>query len=795
MPPSALALGSVLQGEFSLEEKLGGNVYRARRTRDGRELAVRVAYPRTPELAADFMALAEAASRVRHPTLASVEAFGRLEDGGCYIATELVRGQSLQQWADQIGIPPLAQVVELVRKLCIGLQAAARAGVVHDALNPRNVRVLGAAKGTGTRTPLKLLDLGVPALLFEHANDTQALRFMAPEQLEVLYRSHEPQTFRCSATMNVYSCGSLLYYLATGGPPYAGVSVPELLASQAGGRLTPPVRINPQISPGLNAVVVRALAIDPTERFVSVSELGEALANVGGSVSMHMRSLTPPPGPLPRPNDAQMQDEPPTFKTSRALAPLLEQQLADVDSDTPASAADRSLHDKPTLPPTAPPPPAAEPGEMRDSVSGVAPIGLFSSSPPFQDRRSSLPPDATGNSSSGSGTSPKSTPLAAFSQPPASGSGRYDLAAVSARRDSVPGAGRHSSPTITAMPPVGPANDVGMGGSPGDNLSGMHLRAQRRSWLWVALPSAAAACLLAFFTVRSMLAPEPDATAATPVPVVQPPSAARATQPQTAQPTAVPEPTTAPGAAMNAPAPGEIMEFEASELEPEPRAEAQSASNTGSSRESRRDHGHHRSSSRDSRDSRSASSSEKAQEAQKAAHETEVAKSDSAALPVEPDDIDTELEVTPRAKSGAATTSEARAPMERPVVTVAAVPAQPVSKPAIPVLPLTAKVQIGGVEVHGSLPTSHVKRAVERLHSQFKSCYERSAQVAGHNGFGELIVDVQIDERGRARSPHVRGAGLPRLDSCVADAVSKLISERVPDTGTVVATWKIAFTP
>jgi hypothetical protein len=125
-------------------------------------------------------------------------------------------------------------------------------------------------------------------------------------------------------------------------------------------------------------------------------------------------------------------------------------------------------------------------------------------------------------------------------------------------------------------------------------------------------------------------------------------------------------------------------------------------------------------------------------------------------------------------------------------------PAPPALKversPSVP-LPLTAKVKIDAIEVRGSLPKSQVRHAVERLSSQLRACYAQAAQAAGHNGFGELIVGVEIDERGRARSPRVQGAGLPHLDGCVTDAVQHLITGRVPDTGIVTATWKIVFMP
>jgi hypothetical protein len=110
-------------------------------------------------------------------------------------------------------------------------------------------------------------------------------------------------------------------------------------------------------------------------------------------------------------------------------------------------------------------------------------------------------------------------------------------------------------------------------------------------------------------------------------------------------------------------------------------------------------------------------------------------------------------------------------------------------------LPLAAKAEIEGIVVRGSLPTSLVKRALDRIRPQLNACYARAAQAAGRNGFGELDVETQIDERGRARNAHAHGAKLPQLDACVAEATSKLVSEKAPDTGTVSASWKVAFRP
>lgn len=765
MPSSAPTLGTVVMGELSLEEQLGSAVFRARRTRDGRELSMRIVHPRTSQEAAEFLALAATASRVRHPALASVEAYGRLDSERCYIANELIGGQRLDEWADAVGIPPLAQVVELVRRLCVGLQAAARAGVVHDAIHARNVRVQAVPSGSNARMPVKLLGLGVPALLFNYQHEPDALRFMAPEQLQVLSRSELPATFRCSAQMNVYSLGALLYYLATGGAPFAGMSAPELLAAQASAPLVPPVRINPQITAGLNAVVMRALELDPSDRFASAAELGEALAGVFGSVApprKRERSSVQPVG------EDLFGPEPPTFRTSVSSIAELERAV-DLDSrrtsEVPALAIahdDTPERDKPTLPP-APPSVAViqtqSIGEMRDSISGVAPIGLFSSSPPHL-RQAGDPSNAA---------APKPTPLAAFSEPPRVVSldappGSNPPPASTAQ----PSSQLESTPRSPSVPPMEP-------------------RGKQRPFAWpvVALPLVAAICLFVYFGVRMAVEPdEAEAVAKLPAPTVvtraalpAPPPATQAPEPR---PTA-PQPAALPGASAPLRPYINTAELEDDATDEAPEREASDGPRQRPRRVAQAPR-------------RSSAANHAPPQAPAPAPVAQVAPVRAVAPLVDehieestPPAVDTRLKPDDYEASASVVI-----PPPDPVAPAPAPKPEPASTVS---LPLTAKVRIDDVEVRGSLPKSHVRHAAERLVRQLKRCYEQAAQAAGHNGFGELIVAVDIDERGRARSPRVQGAGLPRLEGCVTDTLQHLATGRVPDTGTVSATWKIVFMP
>jgi serine/threonine protein kinase len=748
MEASSLDAGAALQSEYQLEDKLGegtGDVQRARRKRDGRLVVVRTFQIESQPLAAEFLEFAQLASRTRHPVLANVEAFGRQADGTCFLVSEYVVGQRLDDWADEVGIPPLGQVIEMVRRICLGLQSAARSGLAHDGLNPRNVIIIQPTQGTGPRLPIKLLDLGVPAFLRPAQPRPQALRFMSPEQLAALSSPEAAQIFRCTTSMNVYSCGCLLYFLCTGGPPYPGTTIEELRTAQTAGRLAPPQRINPQISPALNALILRALELEPGERFASVGELAEALASAVGSLQPFVRqSVAPASGSSPSLRTAALDpvsappedDGPPTFKTTRPA------ELSGVMMNPTA-------HEHPTLPPT-----AASESELSAAALAGAPIGLFSSAPPFSERRTPPPPplNATGE---------RAVPVASFSEPPPAA-----LTPLSAQASIVV-----AEPEPSRSQLIAPYN-------------GRAVRAYRRhklapGWVW---PLAAAACLAAYFGVRHALAPANVPSAAlTPAARSGEALVPEATRPALRPSAAVsgierqPEPT--PQAVTGAVPPLE-------QVEPRRAAVQQPAPQLASSERPReRGRAHH---THESRSVERASSAESSKDAPVAVPPP------SESPPAEPEHV-VDVDVS-HARPDTAEHATERSRSEESLPPRAASSADKAERPT-PALPLQAKVQIQAVEVHGSLPTSLVRRAVERIRSQLSACYTRAAQAAGHNGFGEVTVNVQIDERGRARSPIARGGSLPQLDACVGDAASKLVSEKAPDTGTVSASWKVTFTP
>ncbi len=132
------------------------------------------------------------------------------------------------------------------------------------------------------------------------------------------------------------------------------------------------------------------------------------------------------------------------------------------------------------------------------------------------------------------------------------------------------------------------------------------------------------------------------------------------------------------------------------------------------------------------------------------------------------------------------------APEVAPAPAPAAAPAAP--KPAIPAS-FEASVSVGGVSASGSLPTSAISSAAERVTSGFASCYEKAARSAGRAPATTVTVRGIIDEDGRGRKFKASGGSLPGLAACVRGVASGIRSRTRPDTGTVDATFDVQFKP
>jgi len=288
----ALAPGTRL-GPYEIVAPLGsggmGEVYRAKDTRLGREVAIKVLPPHlsaNPEVRARFEREAKTVSSLNHPHICTLFDVGRApgEPGSGeidYLVMELVDGETLDQRVAK-GALPMAETLKLGVQIADALDRAHRAGIVHRDLKPGNVmltrggaklmdfglaRATGLAGGTGesgvtqaalTRSPT------VATPLTAEGTIVGTFQYMAPEQLEGR---------EADARCDIWALGCVLHEMATGRRPFEGRSQASLISAIMTGDPPPISKLVPGAPPALERVVQGCLAKDPADRIQSAHDV------------------------------------------------------------------------------------------------------------------------------------------------------------------------------------------------------------------------------------------------------------------------------------------------------------------------------------------------------------------------------------------------------------------------------------------------------------------------------------------------------------------------------------------
>jgi len=270
-------------------------VYRARDTRLGREIALKVvneALASDPELMRRFEQEARLAGSLNHPNLVAVYDVG-LHDGAAYFITELLKGESLRQRLSR-GPIPIQTAIDWGTQLAEGLAAAHARGIVHRDVKPDNVFITSDGH-------VKLLDFGIAKLAegkraeFSHGILEQTLTpaggetqtgaivgtpaYMAPEQIRG--EQVDPRT-------DIFSLGAVLYEMLSGHRPFAGSSLIE--SGHAILHAEPP-SLPEGVRPAVAQVVRRCLEKEPSHRLQCASDLAFALEVLRSDVVPPPKSL------------------------------------------------------------------------------------------------------------------------------------------------------------------------------------------------------------------------------------------------------------------------------------------------------------------------------------------------------------------------------------------------------------------------------------------------------------------------------------------------------------------------
>ncbi len=272
-------------GRYELLEQVGSGgmavVYRGRDTALDREVAVKLLHPHLASAAesrARFAREARAVARLAHPSIVEIYDYAGDAAPEAYLVTEFIQGRTLRAFAQAVGFgfPDVAMLAG--RALADALVHAHSAGVIHRDLKPENVLL-----AEGDRPALKLADFGIARILAsdERMTMTGALvgspHHMAPEIVEGK---------EADARSDVFSLGTLLYWLATGKLPFAAPNPTAILRRVLDGDFEDPRLAEPRISDPLAALVSRCLATDPTARPQTAAEVRDDLDRFLGEAGL-----------------------------------------------------------------------------------------------------------------------------------------------------------------------------------------------------------------------------------------------------------------------------------------------------------------------------------------------------------------------------------------------------------------------------------------------------------------------------------------------------------------------------
>jgi len=275
--------GRVLDGKYVLGPVIGqgaiGQVYKARQISLEREVAIKIlnpGYANHPEAIARFRLEARAASRIRHPGIVTILDWGKDTEGLLYLVIEYLGGRDLFDIAQKEAPLDSPRIARLMHQVALALAHAHGEGVIHRDLKPENLRVLeDPAAPLLHRERVKIYDFGV-------AHVAQGLErvltqvgvlvgtpyYMSPEQ--AASREVLPQS-------DLYSCGVIMFLLATGTLPFIASSPLDVAAMHIKKRPPRPSVLNPEIDPRLEKIILRCLSKDPWQRPASGAELADML--------------------------------------------------------------------------------------------------------------------------------------------------------------------------------------------------------------------------------------------------------------------------------------------------------------------------------------------------------------------------------------------------------------------------------------------------------------------------------------------------------------------------------------
>ena len=260
---------TLLGGRYLVESELGrggmATVFKGTDTVLGRPVAVKVLSPQysgDANFVTRFRREAQAAARLNHPNLVSVYDTGT-DDGTHFIVMEYVEAKTLADYLAGGGRIMPERSIEIAEAVCDALSVAHEHGIIHRDIKPANIMI--TSKGD-----VKVTDFGIARVisgadtLAQTAAVLGTASYLSPEQAQ-----SQPVDQRS----DIYSLGVALYEMVTGRPPFSGDSPVMVASKHVLEQPTPPSKLNSDVSPELEAVIMKAMAKNPDNRYQDADEM------------------------------------------------------------------------------------------------------------------------------------------------------------------------------------------------------------------------------------------------------------------------------------------------------------------------------------------------------------------------------------------------------------------------------------------------------------------------------------------------------------------------------------------
>ena len=260
-------IGRLLDNRYEILEVIGTGgmavVYKARCHRLNRLVAIKILkdeFAMDEELRRRFHAEGEAVAMLSHPNIVQVYDVST-SDSANYIVMELIDGISLKQYMEKKGVLNWKETLHFAMQIAKALEHAHSRGIVHRDIKPHNVMVLKNGS-------VKVMDFGIARVMNKSNTLTKealgSVHYISPEQAKGGHTDNRS---------DIYSLSVVMYEMMTGRPPYDGESAVSVAIQHINGGAPLPSTLNPNIPKGLEQIIMKGMALDVRDRYVSATEM------------------------------------------------------------------------------------------------------------------------------------------------------------------------------------------------------------------------------------------------------------------------------------------------------------------------------------------------------------------------------------------------------------------------------------------------------------------------------------------------------------------------------------------